>query len=40
MQQKTQRPMQFEITEQTRIALEAWMQLPAFLHRVASGHRN
>lgn len=26
MQQKTQRPVQFEITEQTRTALEAWMQ--------------
>ena len=25
MQQKTQRPVQFEITEQTRTALEAWM---------------
>lgn len=25
MQQKTQRPVQFEITEQTRAALEAWM---------------
>ncbi|MBC3474447.1 tyrosine-type recombinase/integrase [Pseudomonas taiwanensis] len=25
MQQKTQHPVQFEITEQTRIALEAWM---------------
>lgn len=25
MQQKTQRPVQFEITEQTRIALEAWI---------------
>lgn len=26
MQQKTQRPVQFEITEQTRTVLEAWMQ--------------
>jgi integrase len=26
MQHKTQRPVQFEITEQTRTALEAWMQ--------------
>lgn len=26
MQQKTLRPVQFEITEQTRTALEAWMQ--------------
>ncbi|WP_053868068.1 tyrosine-type recombinase/integrase [Pseudomonas putida] len=25
MQQKTQRPVQFEITEQTRLALEAWI---------------
>lgn len=25
MQQKTQRPVQFEITEQTRVALEAWI---------------
>ncbi|MCY1428609.1 hypothetical protein D9M71_444990 [compost metagenome] len=25
MQQKTQRPVQFEITEQTRTVLEAWM---------------
>ena len=25
MQQKTQHPVQFEITEQTRMALEAWM---------------
>jgi integrase len=25
MQQKTQRPVQFEITEQTRAALEAWI---------------
>src|SRR3990167_776768 len=25
MQQKTQRPVQFEITEQTRTALEAWI---------------
>lgn len=31
MQQKTQRPMQFEITEQTRIALEAWIH-QAHLH--------
>lgn len=27
MQQKTQRPVQFEITEQTRVALEAWIHL-------------
>ena len=27
MQQKSQRPVQFEITEQTRTALEAWMHL-------------
>lgn len=27
MQQKTQRPVQFEITEQTRTALEAWVNL-------------
>jgi site-specific recombinase XerC len=26
MQQKTQRPVQFEITEQTRKSLEAWIQ--------------
>ena len=26
MQQKTQRPVQFEITEQTRAALESWMR--------------
>lgn len=26
-QQKTKRPVQFEITEQTRTALEEWMQL-------------
>lgn len=26
MQQKTQRPVQFEITEQTRTALETWIQ--------------
>jgi integrase len=26
MQQKTQRPVQFEITEQTRAALETWIQ--------------
>jgi len=26
MQQKTQRPVQFEITEQTRVALEAWIR--------------
>lgn len=25
MQQKTQRPVQFEITEQTRVALEVWI---------------
>lgn len=25
MQQKTRRPVQFEITEQTRLALEAWI---------------
>lgn len=25
MQQKTQRPVQFEITEQTRAALETWI---------------
>jgi len=25
MQQKTQRPVQFEITEQTRLALQAWI---------------
>ncbi|MNP53917.1 site-specific tyrosine recombinase XerC [compost metagenome] len=31
MQHKTQRPVQFEITEQTRTALEAWMQ-QAHLH--------
>lgn len=31
MQQKTQRPVQFEITEQTRIALEAWIH-QAHLH--------
>lgn len=31
MQQKTQRPVQFEITEQTRTALEAWMH-EAHLH--------
>ncbi|AHH50697.1 tyrosine-type recombinase/integrase [Pseudomonas aeruginosa] len=27
MQQKTQRPVQFEITEQTRVALAAWIHL-------------
>jgi len=27
MQQKTQRPVQFEITEQTRDALAAWIRL-------------
>jgi site-specific recombinase XerC len=27
MQQKTQQPVQFEITEQTRTVLEAWMHL-------------
>ena len=27
MQQKTQRPVQFEITEQTRDALDAWIRL-------------
>lgn len=26
MQQKTQRPVQFEITEQTRESLEAWIE--------------
>lgn len=26
MQQKTQRPVQFEITEQTRQSLEAWIE--------------
>jgi len=31
MQQKTQRPVQFEITEQTRLALRAWI-LQAHLH--------
>lgn len=31
MQQKTQRPVQFEITEQTRPALEAWIH-QAHLH--------
>lgn len=31
MQQKTQRPVQFEITEQTRLALEAWIR-QAHLH--------
>lgn len=31
MQQKTQRPVQFEITEQTRLALEAWIH-KAHLH--------
>lgn len=31
MQQKTQRPVQFEITEQTRVALEAWIH-QAHLH--------
>jgi integrase len=29
MQQKTQRPVQFEITEQTRTSVEAWMQTAA-----------
>ncbi len=29
MQHKTQRPVQFEITEQTRIALKAWIQRAA-----------
>jgi integrase len=29
MQQKTQRPVQFEITEQTRTSVEAWMQAAA-----------
>lgn len=43
MQQKTQRPVQFEITEQTRASLEAWIQMrglhsadclfPSRLHR-------
>ncbi|MBE7376595.1 tyrosine-type recombinase/integrase [Pseudomonas lopnurensis] len=46
MQQKTQRPVQFEITEQTRVALEAWIRqaqlrsedclFPSRLH--SSGH--
>ncbi|MFJ4048442.1 tyrosine-type recombinase/integrase [Pseudomonas hunanensis] len=31
MQQKTRRPVQFEITEQTRLALQAWI-LQAHLH--------
>ncbi|GHS84015.1 hypothetical protein PAGU2196_48490 [Pseudomonas sp. PAGU 2196] len=31
MQQKTQRPVQFEITEQTRLALQAWIH-QAHLH--------
>ncbi len=31
MQQKTKRPVQFEITEQTRMALEAWI-IQAHLH--------
>jgi len=29
MQQKTQRPVQFEITEQTRESLEAWIEVRA-----------
>ncbi|MEK6425785.1 MAG: integrase, partial [Burkholderia gladioli] len=29
MQQKTQRPVQFEITEQTRMSVEAWMRAAA-----------
>ena len=29
MQQKTQRPVQFEITEQTRTSVEAWMRVAA-----------
>ncbi|MFM0397288.1 tyrosine-type recombinase/integrase [Paraburkholderia phytofirmans] len=31
MQQKTQRPVQFEITEQTRMSVEAWMRAAALL---------
>ncbi|MEO9077893.1 MAG: tyrosine-type recombinase/integrase [Rhodanobacter sp.] len=34
LQQKTQRPVQFEITEQTRAAISAWMA-QAFLHQDA-----
>lgn len=30
MQQKTQRPVQFEITEQTRVALETWIHQAHF----------
>lgn len=32
LQQKTQRPVQFEITEQTRVAISAWM-IQASLHQ-------
>ena len=30
MQQKTQRPVQFEITEQTREAVAGWIQFASF----------
>ena len=33
MQQKTQRPVQFEITEQTRSALAAWIHRPSYAAR-------
>jgi hypothetical protein len=29
MQQKTQRPVQFEITEKTRDSVESWIKTPA-----------
>ena len=44
LQQKTQRPVQFEITETTRAAIAAWIEegssrLPALSFRVGSGAR-
>jgi len=35
MQQKTQHPVQFEITEQTRTVLEAWMHQALFTARTS-----
>ncbi len=34
MQQKTQRPVQFEITEQTRDSVESWIKAAARLHPI------
>jgi hypothetical protein len=40
IQQKTRRPVQFEITEQTRASAEAWIQAATFVGRLSVSEQN